>query len=163
MMQPCEMQCACPAVLTGGHHGAQPVVAAWGGAWHQLHAPAAAGADPLTACVALSLCAAAGATTKAGTWAPTEDDAKFLEMMADMEEKWQQVRTTAHTALLTLQAAAGERLQCWECSVLMSAATTCSVHAIVASGLGGPAAVLTTLRPRPPTTLRRRCSPSRSG
>lgn len=36
--------------------------------------------------------AAAGATTKAGTWAPTEDDAKFIEMMADMEEKWQQVR-----------------------------------------------------------------------
>lgn len=37
--------------------------------------------------------AAAGATTKAGTWAPTEDDAKFIEMMADMEDKWQQVRT----------------------------------------------------------------------
>ncbi|PRW39371.1 CTP-phosphoethanolamine cytidylyltransferase isoform A [Chlorella sorokiniana] len=37
---------------------------------------------------------AAGATTKAGTWAPTEDDAKFIEMMADMEEKWQQTLLT---------------------------------------------------------------------
>lgn len=36
--------------------------------------------------------AAPGATTKAGTWAPTEDDAKFIELMVDMEEKWQQVR-----------------------------------------------------------------------
>ena len=41
---------------------------------------------------AVCFAAAAGATTKAGTWAPTEDDAKFIEMMADMEEKWQQVR-----------------------------------------------------------------------
>lgn len=35
--------------------------------------------------------AAAGATTAAGTWAPTADDAKFIEMVADMEDKWQQV------------------------------------------------------------------------
>lgn len=33
---------------------------------------------------------APGAYTAAGTWAPTEDDAKFIEMMADMEDKWQE-------------------------------------------------------------------------
>jgi acetyl-CoA carboxylase carboxyl transferase subunit alpha len=33
---------------------------------------------------------APGARTNAGTYAPTPDDAEFLEMMADMEEKWQQ-------------------------------------------------------------------------
>ena len=32
---------------------------------------------------------APGAYTAAGTWAPTADDAKFIEMIADMEEKWQ--------------------------------------------------------------------------
>lgn len=37
---------------------------------------------------------AAGATTAAGTWAPTADDAKFIEMMADMEDKWQQTLQT---------------------------------------------------------------------
>ena len=31
-------------------------------------------------------------TTAAGTWAPTADDAKLIEIMADMEDKWQQVR-----------------------------------------------------------------------
>jgi hypothetical protein len=35
--------------------------------------------------------AAPGAQTAAGTWAPTADDAKFIEMMADMDDKWQQV------------------------------------------------------------------------
>lgn len=35
--------------------------------------------------------AAPGAFTAAGTWAPTADDAKFLELCADMEDKWQQV------------------------------------------------------------------------
>jgi acetyl-CoA carboxylase carboxyl transferase subunit alpha len=32
---------------------------------------------------------APGAYTAAGTYAPTADDAKFIEMLADMEEKWQ--------------------------------------------------------------------------
>lgn len=32
---------------------------------------------------------APGAYTAAGTWAPTLDDAKFIEMLADMDEKWQ--------------------------------------------------------------------------
>jgi len=36
-----------------------------------------------------ALAKAPGATTAAGTWAPTADDAKFIEMIADMEEKWQ--------------------------------------------------------------------------
>ena len=46
------------------------------------------GGDPEAAKEALRK--APGATTEAGTWAPTEDDAKYLEMVADMEEKWQQ-------------------------------------------------------------------------
>lgn len=37
-----------------------------------------------------ALAKAPGATTKAGTYAPTADDAEFLEMMTDMEEKWQE-------------------------------------------------------------------------
>ncbi|EFN53883.1 hypothetical protein CHLNCDRAFT_36222 [Chlorella variabilis] len=37
---------------------------------------------------------APGATTAAGTWAPTADDAKFIEMVADMEDKWQQTLAT---------------------------------------------------------------------
>lgn len=36
-----------------------------------------------------ALSKATGAYTAAGTWAPTPDDAKFIEMVADMEEKWQ--------------------------------------------------------------------------
>lgn len=32
--------------------------------------------------------AAPGAYTAAGTWAPTPDDAKYIESLADMEEKW---------------------------------------------------------------------------
>lgn len=36
-----------------------------------------------------ALAKAPGAKTKAGTYAPTSDDAEFLEMMTDMEEKWQ--------------------------------------------------------------------------
>jgi hypothetical protein len=52
----------------------------------QLPTPAGRPARSASAC-----CAAAGATTAAGTWAPTADDAKFIEMLADMEDKWQQV------------------------------------------------------------------------
>ena len=37
-----------------------------------------------------ALAKAPGAYTEAGTYAPTADDAEFLEMMTDMEEKWQQ-------------------------------------------------------------------------
>lgn len=36
-----------------------------------------------------ALSKAPGAKTEAGTYAPTSDDAEFLEMMADMEEKWE--------------------------------------------------------------------------
>jgi acetyl-CoA carboxylase carboxyl transferase subunit alpha len=36
-----------------------------------------------------ALAKAPGAKTKAGTYAPTSDDAEFLEMMTDMDEKWQ--------------------------------------------------------------------------
>ena len=45
------------------------------------------GGDRAGAIEALSK--APGSYTEAGTWAPTEDDAKFIEMMADMEAKWQ--------------------------------------------------------------------------
>lgn len=45
------------------------------------------GGDRAGAIEALSK--ASGAYTEAGTWAPTEDDAKFIELMADMESKWQ--------------------------------------------------------------------------
>jgi len=46
--------------------------------------------------------AAAGAATKAGTWAPTVDDAKFIEMMADMEDKWPQGGTACLAASVGL-------------------------------------------------------------
>lgn len=36
----------------------------------------------------LSAPQAPGATTTAGTWAPTADDAKYIEVLADMEDKW---------------------------------------------------------------------------
>jgi acetyl-CoA carboxylase carboxyl transferase subunit alpha len=36
-----------------------------------------------------ALAKAPGAHTKAGTYAPTSDDAEFLEMLTDMDEKWQ--------------------------------------------------------------------------
>jgi acetyl-CoA carboxylase carboxyl transferase subunit alpha len=36
-----------------------------------------------------ALAKAPGAKTKAGTYAPTSDDAEFLEMLTDMEEKWE--------------------------------------------------------------------------
>lgn len=50
---------------------------------------------------------APGATTAAGTWAPTADDAKFIEMMADMEEKWQQTLATKQEWLMKPEVPAG--------------------------------------------------------
>lgn len=35
-----------------------------------------------------ALAKATGALTAAGTWAPTPDDAKYIELVADMEDKW---------------------------------------------------------------------------
>ena len=47
-----------------------------------------------------ALAKAPGAYTAAGTYAPTADDAKFIEMMADMEEKWQVTLATKQEWLM---------------------------------------------------------------
>ena len=43
---------------------------------------------------------APGAYTAAGTWAPTPDDAKFIELMADMETKWEATLATKQEWLM---------------------------------------------------------------
>jgi acetyl-CoA carboxylase carboxyl transferase subunit alpha len=50
---------------------------------------------------------APGAYTAAGTWAPTADDAKFIEMMADMNEKWEATLETKREWTMKPTAPAG--------------------------------------------------------
>lgn len=75
---------------------------------------------------------APGATTAAGTWAPTADDAAFIEMMADMEDKWQATLATKQEWVMKPQMPRGFSSP----GLLEMAVATVEAHTQLASGAG---------------------------
>jgi acetyl-CoA carboxylase carboxyl transferase subunit alpha len=80
-----------------------------------------------------ALARAPGATTAAGTWAPTEDDARYVELVADAEERWRASLVGKEEWLMKPTGPAGLRRP----GALELAAATAEARRRAAGGGGG--------------------------